>query len=407
MKFPKKLNILYVGTLPPHTGGTAILGSQLLIGLTRLGHEVRAVAPITDEKLRSGDTFADNHPEIGVTRILVPYFESSPDIPPPDKYRKIEGEQIQKVMTALIVDQRPDIIIIGRETFVWHVPDLADVYCIPCVLLIQGATTLGILKHTIPEDMARKMLEMYRKTNLMIVVAKHLEKTLQQLRLGNIKVIQNAIDVHQFFPRSKDENLLHKLKIKKNDIVVVHVSNLKSLKRPLDLVYSAKKTLQQNSRLVYVIVGDGPMRKDMEETCRQKNIFHKFRFIGWIDYHYIPNYINLADIVVMPSEAEARALVYLETQACGRLLLASDIPAAQEVIVNGKTGLLFTKGDIDDLTAKTLLAASNPKLRAEIGLKARETVQFYPLCDLVNAYESTLKDVVQQYRARQSFLSYT
>jgi glycosyltransferase involved in cell wall biosynthesis len=55
----------------------------------------------------------------------------------------------------------------------------------------------------------------------------------------------------------------------------------------------------------------------------------------------MPDYINLADIVVMPSAAETQALVYLETQACARLLLASDIPGAREVIVDGETGLLF------------------------------------------------------------------
>ncbi len=87
----KNLNILYVGTLPPHPGGTAILAFQLLIGLANNGHSVRAIAPITNEQLQNGDTFALNYPEINVTRIVVPYFESSPDIPPSDEYRTNEG----------------------------------------------------------------------------------------------------------------------------------------------------------------------------------------------------------------------------------------------------------------------------------------------------------------------------
>jgi glycosyltransferase involved in cell wall biosynthesis len=58
----------------------------------------------------------------------------------------------------------------------------------------------------------------------------------------------------------------------------------------------------------------------------------------------VPDYINLADVVVMPSEREGQSLVYLEAQACGKLIVASDIPAAREVITDGETGLLFERG---------------------------------------------------------------
>jgi len=52
----------------------------------------------------------------------------------------------------------------------------------------------------------------------------------------------------------------------------------------------------------------------------------------------MPEYLNLADMVVMPSETEGLALVCLEAQACERVLIASDIPASREVIEEGSTG---------------------------------------------------------------------
>ena len=188
----------------------------------------------------------------------------------------------------------------------------------------------------------------------------------RQLGFNNIKVIPNAIDLHQFSPRPKNHALLRKLAIKDDNIIVMHVSNLKALKRPLDIVNSAEKALRQNPKLVYVIVGDGPCRKTMEEVCMSKYVSKQFKFVGWVDYLNVPDYINLADIVVMPAEAETQARVYLETQACGRLLLASDILGAREVIVDGETGLLFRKGDINDLTAQTLLAAGAGSIRRSL-----------------------------------------
>jgi len=101
---------------------------------------------------------------------------------------------------------------------------------------------------------------------------------------------------------------------------------------------------------------------------------------------------------VMTSAIEGLSRVYLETQACGRTLLASDIPAAREVVEPGRTGLLFRVGDVPDLTAKTLLAASDPELRAVLGGRARESVERRDLSAEVTAYADILGRVVQRRR---------
>jgi glycosyltransferase involved in cell wall biosynthesis len=400
-----RLDILYVGTLPPHTGGSAILAFQMLTGLAILGHSIRAVAPITPEKLRCGDAFAAAHPEIHLNRFLVPYFDSSPNIPPSAAYHLREGEGIRNVLSSLMAQRLPHIMIIGRESFASHVSDVAAEHSIASVMLVQGATTLGILTGSIPETMAERMLTHYRKVDLIIVVAKHLWQRLQPLGFHRMKVIENAVDHERFYPSSRKETLLQALRIPADAIIVAHISNLKALKRPLDVVHSARKALHQNSRLIYLIVGDGAMRNTMEEACRDYQISSSFRFVGWVDYDDIPDYVNLADIVVMPSEAEARALVYLETQACGRVLVASDIPAAREVIIDKETGLLFPNGDVDGLAAKTLLAANDSTLRVEIGRRARESVLAWRMKDLVNAYEATLKHVVMQHQASKTLFT--
>jgi glycosyltransferase involved in cell wall biosynthesis len=263
--------------------------------------------------------------------------------------------------------------------------------------MVHGATTIGILTGSYPVDLARQLLEQYRRVNLIVTPARHMAENLRQLGLGNIKVIPNPVDLQRFSPRPKNEDLLRQLTIQSDDTVIVHASNLKALKRPLDLVNSAERALRKNPKLMYVIVGDGPCKEFMAEACRTSNVAERFRFVGEVDHDCMPEYINLAEIVVLPSEAETQALVYLETQACGRLMLASDIPGAREVIVDGETGLLFRMGDIDDLAAKTLLAASDTKLRAVIGRQAWEQVQVHSLDNVVSIYAATLEDVVRRH----------
>jgi glycosyltransferase involved in cell wall biosynthesis len=389
------LRVLYVGTLPPHPGGSAILAADVLSGLAGLGHRVRAVAPIVPEAVPDGDSFALAHPEIEVARITVPYFENSPDMAASEDYRGREGEQIGDAMRALIACERPDVVIIGRESFICHASDVALAHGIPSLLMIQGTTAFGILRGTIPEAMARELFARFRRVDLLVSVARHLAKTLESLGLGPIEVIENTVDEHVFTPRPKQAELLRELRIGEGDVVVAHVSNLKALKRPLDLVAAAREALPHDPRLVFVVVGDGNLRAETEAAARREGVAARFRFTGWVEHARMPDYINLADVVVMPSEAEARALVYLEAQACGRVLLASDIASAREVVVDGETGLLFAKGDVADLAAKLLRAAGDEDLRAEIGRRAREAALARSLGDLVRAYDAALRRVVR------------
>jgi glycosyltransferase involved in cell wall biosynthesis len=116
-------------------------------------------------------------------------------------------------------------------------------------------------------------------------------------------------------------------------------------------------------------------RDEMRALAEESGVIHRFRFETFVDNAEMPRYMNLADLVLMPSEREGLSRVYLEAQACAKALVASDIPGARETITDGETGLLFRRADIDDLAEKTLLAAGNPALRARIGRQARQYVE--------------------------------
>jgi glycosyltransferase involved in cell wall biosynthesis len=235
----------------------------------------------------------------------------------------------------------------------------------------------------------------------MITPAKHLSEGLGRLGLDGIEMVPNAVDLTRFTPTPRDPALARELAIGVDDVVVLHVSNLTVIKRPLDVVEAAERVARRNPRLVFVIVGDGPLRASMEEACRQKGLADRFRFTGWIDYERMPRVINLADIVVLASETEGLARVYLETQACARVLLASDIPAAREVVTDGATGLLFGTGDIEALATRIQLAAGDSALRAAIGRQAHERVRAHSLDETVPAYATLLERAIRKHHARR------
>jgi glycosyltransferase involved in cell wall biosynthesis len=387
----RRLSVLYVGTLPPHPGGSAVSGSQLIAGLARRGHRVRALAPITPEALRAGDAFAARHPAIQVTRFPVPCFDVEQNRPTLYGSYEAEAREIGDRLPDLVARERPDVVFAGRELFAVHLSRFTA--SLPGVVRVAGGASIGALGGSWPADRARRLFDHLRGMTRVVSPARHLADRLREAGLDNVEVIPNAIDVRRFVPRCPDPELRRRLGIAPGDVVVMHASNLKGLKRPLDIARSARAALAQDPRLRYVIVGDGALRGALEDLCRREGIAGRFRFLGWIEYARMPAVIALADLVVMPCEDEALARVYLETQACGRVLVASDIPAAREVVTHGETGLLFRTGDVAALTAATLRAAADPGLREAIGRRARARVAANHVETALDAWEALLERV--------------
>ena len=140
-------------------------------------------------------------------------------------------------------------------------------------------------------------------------------------------------------------------------------------------------------------------RDRMQALVRECGIADRFRFVSFVVNDLMPGYMNLADIVVMPSEREGLSRVYLEAQACAKTLIA--IPGAREVVAHGETGLLAKMGDIDDLAEKMLMAGGDPSLRSYIGGRSRESVERrHNIDDAVERYLDVVEKLVTEGRAR-------
>jgi glycosyltransferase involved in cell wall biosynthesis len=390
-----KLDILYVGTLPPHQGGSAISAAQLLAGFSDRGHALRALAPATTSEIASADPFAARQPRIAVRRFPVPAPYTTSFRPADAAYQRAESDGICRLLPAMLAERRPDVLLIGRESFTRHVPSIAAAHALPCVLRAAGATTVGIVEGTYPLARAQRLIEQWRRTDLVITPSESLARALRRLGVTRVEAILNAIDLDVFRPAAKDDRLIAELGIAAKATVIAYVGNLNERKRPLDLVRSAVRVLARCPEVLYLIVGDGGLRGEVERAARELGVARSFRCVGWQSYEQVPRYINLADIVVLPSFGEGLARVYLETQACARVLVASDTEPAREVVDDGTTGLLFPVGAVDALAERCIQAVLDAGLRARIGSAARERVQRHEIGAAVTRYLGALEMVVR------------
>lgn len=372
---------------------------MLLDGFLQAGHDVHAIAPITSEDLEQGDVFAQENPYLRLQRYIVPHHFTGPNIPAPPEYVQLEKREITRLLEERIKSERPDVLIIGRESFARHVPDIARRHGVPTLLGIRGNTTMALIQDRYQADLRAEYLDQFAKANVMVSVAHHMAAGLRDMGFENIEVIENTVDTGFFCPGPKDDRLMSALGIENGQIIVAHVSNLKAAKRPLDIVNSAAAVTAKNPNVVYLVVGRGVYLDRMRERCAELGLLEHFRFSGWVPYESMPRHIRLADIVVSASATEGLSRVYLESMACGKLLLCSDIAPAREVINDRVNGMLFRLGDIDDLASKTLLVAGNPSLRKRLGDTARQHAARFSLQRAVRAYEKLLMQLANQQAA--------
>jgi len=121
------------------------------------------------------------------------------------------------------------------------------------------------------------------------------------------------------------------------------------------------------------LVGDGPLRDELEALAHRLGISDGVRFLGASDR--VPDVLGASDVFVLPSRAEGLSNALLEAMSSGLPCVVSDIPGNVDVITDRDNGLLFTVDDPEVLADTLLGVVRSPGLREALGRRARHTAE--------------------------------
>lgn len=138
-----------------------------------------------------------------------------------------------------------------------------------------------------------------------------------------------------------------------------------------------------------VIAGDGPVRTDLEEQTAALDLTDRVEFTGWISPEKVPELMNKATIVVIPSRyREPFGLVAIEGAQMARPVVATRIGGLSEVVVHQETGLLFENEDSIALAEAVAFLLNHPDTARRMGQAGRcRALEVFSLEKFIDAYD--------------------
>ena len=130
------------------------------------------------------------------------------------------------------------------------------------------------------------------------------------------------------------------------------VAPFKPQKAPLDFVRVASRVYRQRPDAQFVMIGDGELRKSVEEEIHRLGMAHSIKLAGW--RRDVPEIMKCLDLFLLTSRWEGLPRVYLEAVTCGVPIVGTGVDGAAEVVLNGINGFLKAPGDVDGLADRVL-----------------------------------------------------
>ncbi|MEM8603208.1 MAG: glycosyltransferase family 4 protein [Cyanobacteria bacterium P01_H01_bin.121] len=339
------MRIFFLSVHPPHGGGSANSSQELAIGLRQLGHEVLHVAP------SEPGTIPKNYPGL----IWMPTgFAGSLTIPVGIQLRLDQRVQL------LYQEHGPfDLVLLGRESFLWQIPALRKVHRGPIVGMCRGAYINQLTQdNTIDPNLRRHLYQLYRSCDLMICIAQHLEQAVQTtIGQCNTCFLPNPINLPLFTPVVGLPTT--------EPLRLLMAAQIKARKRPFDALHIVQALAQRGVNVRLQVFGDGVQRSQFLDSIADQQLSDRVEFYGKVPRQTVLEALKTAEIVLLCSDNEGRPRVLQEAIAAGKGVVAADNPGSREVVQDWvdpwSFGRLYPIGDA--AAAAEAIAAVGTQLR--------------------------------------------
>jgi phosphatidyl-myo-inositol alpha-mannosyltransferase len=328
--------------------------------LTKMGHEVKVIAPASKPIDYLGDRFI----RIGTPRSI-----------------PSSGSVVRISISLRLASTIKEVL--EREKFdIVHLHEPFMIMLCSAVLRFSNSVNIGTF-HAADGKPGYKwgwpigamiLNRRRRKLNGKIAVSRSAMNYASKYVPGQYEIIPNGVDIERFTP---DVAPIEKFCDGKQNILFLgRLEHRKGLKYLLKAYQTVKQEIP-NSRLI--VVGPGTrLRKGYEKWVKQNHLEDDVVFVGYVSEEDKPRYFKTADIYCAPSTGhESQGIVLLEAMAVGTPIVASNLEGYAGVVTHGQEGLLVPPKNGTELAKALVFLLRDKTLRQQMSAKGRATAENY------------------------------
>lgn len=385
------MRLLYIctdfGIDPCGTKGASIHLRAITRGLADLGHEVVLVSPLAppdfDPRLRSIEIKRSREARESEKTVRRWLRDRGMDSAPAKEFRSILFGAEAFAQVTEVLTKKPVDAIIERLSLFGHLGvDLAALFKVPHIVEVNAVMTEEAARfrslhlERLACQVERRVLD---AADAVLPVSDGLGKQLEALGVAasKIHVIPNGVDVDLFDGLPSREECRRPLGL--NGAFVAGFSGSLKPWHGVDVLLAAFARLRQDDPIArLLIVGTGPMEKELRSLGQRLGISDAILFTGAVDHAEVPRLLRAMDVAVAPYPAHEHfyfsPIKVFEYMASGTCIIASRIGQISQVVSHEKNGLLCAPGSAEELHAAMDRARRSPVLRADLADEARRTI---------------------------------
>lgn len=353
---------------------------QQIKSLIKLGHVVDVLIPIKNSS--KNKVSYEIYNEVNVYKIGYST----------DKYNLFlskGSKELRKEMELLIEKEKYDILAghIVSETVYYAIWKIAKKIKLKSILTFHG---LNVFQDYYKKNGLLDKFYFYRKKFLFskanaIIGVSNKVKTVIEKEINNVPVfcVYNGVDTKLFAPKIKSIS-------QNEEIIIVAIGNLIPIKGFNYLIDAIYKIVNDDMKVKVYILGRGKEENQLKEQSKKLNLNNIIEFVGYKPYNLVKEYLQNADIFILPSYFEAIGCVYLEAMACGVATIGVKNQGIDEVITDGYNGLLVEPKNVNSIYEKLKLLICNNDLRIDIANNGRKTAEQF-------TWEKSAKNIEKIY----------
>ena len=207
------------------------------------------------------------------------------------------------------------------------------------------------------------------------------------LPAGRVVTVKNGIDADAFRPRRPAAAVRAELGLGPEDRPIGVAARMTAQKGHVHLLGALPDIAARVPGLACVLIGDGPLRGELEALARALGVAGRCRFVG--ARADVADLVAALEIVALPSRSEGLPFALLEAMALGRPVVATSVGGNPEVVEDGRTGWLVPPGDAGALARAILGLLEDPEAARAMGARGAARVRAeFSLARMVGALET-------------------